>query len=618
VAFYARSTAVSRNGATSDGAGAASADRLATKVDYYTRGGDAAADGPVPAKDSAGVDAKLAYFERAGAPAEDLEDDDVLAIATNMGADRAGRRRVARAVEKAERSWKEGGLNRTRAASAELATTQVYELPHELPMPRLIRLIEALVAPIAAEGVFYLAVIHRPPTEGDQRNVHLHLLWTHRPGRLLEDGEVSFAPRKTRALRGPAFLKEMRRRFAALANTALADIGAEKRHFAGSYAAEGLGHLKGGRHRGPAATALDRAHLAAGLPAREQEHQEAGAEEMRRAVLGERSVVLDAVARLATATLDAQAQALAAEAAALDRRIAITRSLQRARRAMGHGIAFLPGEAGIEAIALSPETADEARAITDELRRIQEIAPSALAAWSGTHQGELRRSWDGHAAALLALFAERHGGAIRRDGDGMLRVGLAEGRRWSKPASWVADVLRKHHGTALGQLVATRARSEPSVTPFEAAKSLQRRPSPPLPSVPVDPHADPEHAALHALLGGRRAVARRSRQNFPGALRIDYPPTAEREDALRKALASVPNMTLRQLAIDTEDAYSFTTDRRERTGYEGALTVIRRLAKDRGLDLTTGIHDPHRAADPALAYAHTDGTPRLRGRTPVL
>jgi hypothetical protein len=200
----------------------------------------------------------------------------------------------------------------------------------------------------------------------------------------------------------------------------------------------------------------------------------------------------------------------------------------------------------------------------------------------------------------------------------MLRVGLAEGRRWSKPASWVADVLRKHHGTALGQLVATRARSEPSVTPFEAAKSLQRRPSPPLPSVPVDPHADPEHAALHALLGGRRAVARRSRQSFPGALRIDDSLTAEIEGALRETLASVPNMTLRQLAIDTEDAYSFTTDRRERTGYEGALTVIRRLADDRGLDLATGVHDSRRAMNPALAYAHTDGALRPAGWVPVL
>jgi hypothetical protein len=155
------------------------------------------------------------------------------------------------------------------------------------------------------------------------------------------------------------------------------------------------------------------------------------------------------------------------------------------------------------------------------------------------------------------------------------------------------------------------------VTPFEAAKSLQHRPSPPL-SPSSDPDIDPEHAALHALLGGRRTVARRSRQSFPGALRIDDSLTAEIEGALRETLASVPNLTLRQLAIDTEDAYSFATDRRERTGYEDALTVIRRLANDRGLDLATGIHDPRRAADPALAFAHTDGTSRPRGRTPVL
>ncbi len=233
VAFYARTTAVSRtSGAPSDGSGAASADRLAAKVDYYTRhGGDEAAGdtGPKPVPDMASaVDARLAYFERAGAPVEAIEDGDVLAIISNMGPDRAVRRGVARAAEKAERSWTEGGLNRTRAASAELATTQVYELPHELELPRLARLIEKLVEPIAAEGVFYLAVIHRPPAEGDQRNIHLHLLWTHRPGRLLEDGAIVFQPKKTRALRGPAFLKEMRRRFAELANAAFAEVGAEK------------------------------------------------------------------------------------------------------------------------------------------------------------------------------------------------------------------------------------------------------------------------------------------------------------------------------------------------------------------------------------------------------
>jgi hypothetical protein len=329
--------------------------------------------------------------------------------------------------------------------------------------------------------------------------------------------------------------------------------------------------------------------------------------------------VLDAVARLATATFDAHAQALAAEAAALDWRIAITRSLQRARRAMDRGIAFLPGESGIEAIALSPEAADEARAVTDELCRIQEIAPSALAAWSGTLQGELRRSWDGHTAKLLALFGERHGGTLRRDGEGALRVGLAEGGRWSKPASWIADVLRKHHGTALGQLYATaRERSAPSVAPIETARPPQRRSSPPLPPPRPDPAIEPERAALHALLGGRRAVTKRTRQLFPGALRIDEALTAEMEKAMREELAPVPNHTLRQLAIDTEYACSFCSDRRERIGYESALTVIRRLANDRGLDLATGVHDPRRAADPALAYAHIDGASRPAGWTPVL
>jgi hypothetical protein len=618
VAFYARTTSVSRANGASDGGGAASADRLAAKVDYYTRhGGDEAAGhaGPKPLPEMAGaVDAKLDYFERAGAPVEAVEDGDVLAIVSNMGSNRAVRRGVARAVEKAERSWKEGGLNRTRAASAELATTQVYELPHELTLPQLTRLIEKLVEPIAAEGVFYLAVIHRPPAEGDRRNVHLHLLWTHRPGHLLEDGEAVFQPKKTRALRGPAFLKEMRRRFAELANATLAEVGAEKRHFAGSYAAEGLGHLKGGRHWGPAATALNRAHLAAGRPPRDQQC-EAGEEKTGHAVLSERTVVLATVTRLAAASLDAEAQELAAEAAELDRRIAIARSLQRARRAVGHGIAFIPDEGGIEAIALSSDAADEARDITGELRLVREIAPSALAAWTGTHQGQLRRSWDGHTTALLCLFDSRYGGEVSLDSEGRLRVGLAEGRHWSKPASWVADVLRKRHGAALHQrLSQPREGSGPPLVPIRPAAATRHRPLPP--SRP-DPNLGPELAALHAMLGGRRAVTRRDRQSFPGALRIDDPLTSEMEDAIRKALASAPNMTLRQLAIDTEDAYSFSTVPRERTGYESALSVIRRLAKDRGVDLATGIHDPRRAADPALAFAHADGPPRPRGRPPV-
>jgi hypothetical protein len=104
--------------------------------------------------------------------------------------------------------------------------------------------------------------------------------------------------------------------------------------------------------------------------------------------------------------------------------------------------------------ALSLDRASEANDLRRELDGVREVAAPALAAWIGANQGRLRRSWDGHTRELGTLFREEYGGQVGIDRDDKLCIRIAEGEAWSRPASWIADVLRKHHNKSLHALAA--------------------------------------------------------------------------------------------------------------------------------------------------------------------
>jgi hypothetical protein len=102
--------------------------------------------------------------------------------------------------------------------------------------------------------------------------------------------------------------------------------------------------------------------------------------------------------------------------------------------------------------ALSLDRASEANDLRRELDGVREVAAPALAAWIGANQGRLRRSWDGHTRELRTLFREEYGGQVGIDHEDKLCIRIADGEAWSRPASWIADVLRKHHHKSLRAL----------------------------------------------------------------------------------------------------------------------------------------------------------------------
>jgi hypothetical protein len=140
------------------------------------------------------------------------------------------------------------------------------------------------------------------------------------------------------------------------------------------------------------------------------------------------------------------------------------------------------------------------------------------------------------------------------------------------------------------------------------------------PSVPSPPGAlDPEARALAALFGDlpeRLDVARAD----PDAFLLSPRPTPAEIQALQAEVRELGNRELRRRAIATRDAADLAEDPLRRRGHLAAWQGLREIARRRGLDLDTGLHDPKRATDAAEASRHTDSAllpeeeARLRGR----
>jgi hypothetical protein len=120
------------------------------------------------------------------------------------------------------------------------------------------------------------------------------------------------------------------------------------------------------------------------------------------------------------------------------------------------------------------------------------------------------------------------------------------------------------------------------------------------------PSSDPESKAIRAILGSDKAAAKRAEQSFPDALPFRGDPTPEAVRAYERMLSTFTNFELRARAYATRDATDFAWDQKAKEEFRRGYRIICDVAKRRGLDLATGIHDPARATDPALARQHTD------------
>jgi hypothetical protein len=178
-------------------------------------------------------------------------------------------------------------------------------------------------------------------------------------------------------------------------------------------------------------------------------------------------------------------------------------------------------------------------------------------------------------------------------------------------------------------VVRTASSAEPAVrSPGVPARDepTGRRPLARMPSGAMDASPtsspkdlDPEARALAALFGGLPQRLDQARTD-PDAFLLSPQPTPAEIQALQAEVRDLGNRELRRRAIATRDAADLAEDPIRRRGHLAAWHGLREIARRRGLDLDTGLHDPRRATDPAEANRHTDSAllpeeeARLRGR----
>ena len=103
--------------------------------------------------------------------------------------------------------------------------------------------------------------------------------------------------------------------------------------------------------------------------------------------------------------------------------------------------------------------------------------------------------------------------------------------------------------------------------------------------------------------------------DLPDAIPVDPRASTEEVLALQKRLAKVTNGDLRRHAFATRDRADLSDADTDRQRYLTGLNVIEQHAKNRGLDLDSGVHRPEKAADPTMARMHTDSVnPMSRAR----
>jgi len=124
-------------------------------------------------------------------------------------------------------------------ANANVYTSLVVSLPHELNAGEREVLLAGICEPLADAGLPYAAVLHKPDPRGDQRNFHAHVLFSWRPVEKLEDGTYAFQATTHAALNTPAFVTAFRAHAADRMNEAMAQADQPRRFTALSRAALG-------------------------------------------------------------------------------------------------------------------------------------------------------------------------------------------------------------------------------------------------------------------------------------------------------------------------------------------------------------------------------------------
>lgn len=132
------------------------------------------------------VDGKVAFFSSMGQTREEIE----AAADVSETASRAARK------------------------NAKLGFSAIYQLSPEFDQAERVKALKRLAASFDRRGAPYCMVLHAPSPEGDQRNFHIHVWFSHRPMERIAPYEWAVAEQLRSDLAGPDAMRNLRREWA--------------------------------------------------------------------------------------------------------------------------------------------------------------------------------------------------------------------------------------------------------------------------------------------------------------------------------------------------------------------------------------------------------------------
>jgi len=154
-----------------------------------------------------------------------------------------------RALEEVEKAYR---------ANAKVQMRIIWNLPHELSADQRREMVNRFCErEFARLGLPYVAAIHAPDPDGDQRNYHVHICFSTRPVERVGDHEWLIAQEKMTGLDDALGLRRLRAMAAAQMNLASRSAGLPNLYTHQSYRDRGLNAVRQ-THVGPARTAAYR------------------------------------------------------------------------------------------------------------------------------------------------------------------------------------------------------------------------------------------------------------------------------------------------------------------------------------------------------------------------
>lgn len=175
---------------------------------------------------------RLSYYVTKPESLEEIEGG--RAFVSNMG---ETRHEIATGMELVE------DANRVARANAKVAVTFIVQLPHDVTPKERLRILRVWCEEkLGIHDLPYVAALHKPSPDGDQRNYHGHVVTSFRPAFRTSRYEWRIAQGLRTDLDNPAMFEEFRRDLATIMTAVVQIAGKDRVYTHLSHAARGLKH----------------------------------------------------------------------------------------------------------------------------------------------------------------------------------------------------------------------------------------------------------------------------------------------------------------------------------------------------------------------------------------